>query len=371
MPSKDTLINAIPLTESKLSEYDLLKDVKWLRFSIFGNSLHNYILTILAFFVIWAVLAGSRRYIERQIKRFHDGREDSIWGLLYDLIGGIKPYVFPVLAFFMAVSGLSLPDLAHSALHFLAVTVVTVQVVRILGAVIVFVVVHARGGKGDDGAAHSTNDNIAVLIRVGLWMAAGVFLLENAGYNVSTFIAGLGIGGVAIALAVQAILGDTVSSFALALDKPFEVGDVINVDGLQGSVEHIGLKTTRVRSVGGELMVFANSDLTKSRIRNFKRMQQRRIVFKINIHPQTPASKLPLIPDILATAVRSQPDTKLDRAHFLTFGDSALIFEVAYTVTQADYSLYCNIQQAINYNISEALAKQGIAMAFLPTVASL
>jgi small-conductance mechanosensitive channel len=200
--------------------------------------------------------------------------------------------------------------------------------------------------------------------RFAIWTMMVLLTLANLGVDVTAMVAGLGIGGVAIALAAQNILGDLFASASIVLDKPFVLGDFIAVGEDMGTVEHIGLKTTRVRSLSGEQLVFANSDLLKSRIRNFKRMNERRAVFTVGVAYSTPADKVAAIPAILREAVQSQPSARCDRAHFTRYSDLALVFEVVYYVSSADYNLYMDIQQAINLTILRRFAEEQIGFAY-------
>jgi small-conductance mechanosensitive channel len=177
-------------------------------------------------------------------------------------------------------------------------------------------------------------------------------------------VAGLGIGGIAVALAIQNILGDLFASLSIALDKPFVIGDFIIVDQLLGTVEHIGLKTTRIRSLSGEQIVFSNADLLNSRIRNYKRMYERRVVFSIGVTYQTPYEKLASIGTTLKEIIESQPDVRFDRAHFREYADSSLNYEVVYYVKSPDYNRYMDIQQAINLEIYRRFQDGGIEFAY-------
>ena len=349
-----------------LAQFDPLNEIPGMERELFGNTVHAYILTLLSFLVIWAALHLVRHYVLTRIGRREGGSRGDAWTATHHLLSEIRPYVFPLVALYAATKRLTMPDALDRGLHLVTVAVVTIQVVRFTGDLISLLIMHSRpGGRADDPVIRSTNHNIAALVKIGLWVAGLLFFLDNAGFNVSTFVAGLGIGGVAIALAAQAILGDTFSSFAIALDKPFEVGDYINVDSLGGTVEHIGLKTTRVRSSSGELLVFANSDLTKSRIKNYKRMYQRRVSFKLNVHPSTPIEKLRILPGLLASVVEEHAQhLLLERSHFVEFGDSSLIFEVGYLVKTADYMLYMDTQQAMNLRLVELLDQEGIELTF-------
>jgi small-conductance mechanosensitive channel len=201
--------------------------------------------------------------------------------------------------------------------------------------------------------------------RIVLWSVIVLLALDNLGINVTTLVAGLGIGGVAVALAVQNILGDLFASLSIVIDKPFVVGDFIIVDDYLGSVEHIGLKTTRIRSLGGEQIIFSNSDLLNSRTRNYKRMFERRIVFKFGVTYQTKAEQLEQIPPLVKRLIEANGDkVRFDRAHFFAFGESSLDFEVVFWVRSPDYNLYMDLQQAVNLALMRELDAMGVQFAY-------
>lgn len=216
----------------------------------------------------------------------------------------------------------------------------------------------------EDPAAATTLVALSYLGRFTLWTVLLLLMLDNLGIRVTALVAGLGIGGVAVALALQNVLGDLFASLAIALDKPFQIGDFIIVDQYLGTVEHIGLKTTRIRSLWGEQLVFSNNDLLQSRIRNFKRMTERRVVFTVGIVYHTPYDKLARVPQILREAVEGQPGVRFDRAHFKEYGDSSLVFEVVYYVQNPDFNVYMDTQQAINLEIFRRFQQEGIEFAY-------
>ena len=206
---------------------------------------------------------------------------------------------------------------------------------------------------------------VSMAARLALIVIAAILILDNLpGVEITALVASLGIGGIAIALAVQSILSDLFASLSIILDKPFVLGDFIVIDDFMGSVEYIGLKTTRVRSLSGEQLVFANSDLLQSRIRNFKRMAERRVVFTLGVTHRTPAEKLAAIPAWIADIVTAQDMVRFDRAHFQGFGDYALRFEIVYYVLDPDYNRYMDIQQAVNLAIFEKFRAESIDFAF-------
>ena len=193
---------------------------------------------------------------------------------------------------------------------------------------------------------------------------AAAFFLDNMGFEISAVIAGLGIGGIAVALAAQTILKDLFSYFSILFDRPFEIGDFIIIGEYLGTIEHIGIKTTRIRSLGGEQVILSNTDLTSSRVRNYKRMDKRRVLFKLGVTYQTSLEQLKAIPGIIKNAIENVEDTIFDRAHFFSYGDFSLVFEVVYYVKSRDYNKYMDIQQEINFAINEEFKNRDIEFAY-------
>ena len=224
-----------------------------------------------------------------------------------------------------------------------------------------------RLSNGDQEAANRINtfSAIALVAKVIVWILVVALALDNIpGVDVTSLIAGLGIGGIAIGLAVQSILSDLFSSLTISLDQPFMVGDFINVGDFSGTVEHIGLKSTRIRSLTGEQLIFANSDLLSSRIRNYKRMQRRLVVFSLGVTYQTSYEILQEIPKMIQKIVETQEPVTFGRAHFKSYGDSSLNFEVVYFVESPDFNLYMDIQQNINLEIYRQFQDKGIDFAY-------
>lgn len=205
---------------------------------------------------------------------------------------------------------------------------------------------------------------LRIVIAVALWTLGALLILSNLGVNIVSLVAGLGIGGIAVALAVQNILGDIFSSFALYLDRPFREGDFIIVGSHMGVVKKIGLKTTRIQALQGEEIIIANQELTSARVQNFKRMRERRVLFRFGVtHDATPA-QLRAVAGIVRKVIEDNPLARFDRAHFAAFGESSLDFEVVYYVGSGDYNAYMDLQQEINLAIYERLRAEGVAFAF-------
>lgn len=222
----------------------------------------------------------------------------------------------------------------------------------------------SRNAQPDQAADRSAYGVLGVLLRVLVWAMVLLLTLDNLGLDVTALVTGLGIGGIAIALAVQNILSDVFCSVSILLDKPFAVGDFIVVGAQRGNVEHIGIKTTRVRSLDGEQIIFSNADLVSSRIANYRRMEERRVLFQVGVTYQTSSDNLVRIPSLLRQAVEAIEGTRFDRAHFTKFGDSALIFETVYYVLSPEYARFMDIQQVLNMAIHRSFEEHGIDFAY-------
>ena len=220
-----------------------------------------------------------------------------------------------------------------------------------------------KGGEAD-AARTGSLEVLLFVARMAIYSFALLLALDNLGVQIKPLLAGLGIGGIAIALAVQTVLGDLFASLSIALDKPFEVGDALAIDDVNGTVERIGIKSTRLRSLGGEEIVMSNADLLKSRVRNYKRMSERRYVFTVGVTYETAQQRLAEVPAIIEGIVRAQPRTRFDRCHLLRLGDWALQYEVVYYVTGPDYRLFADTQHAINLALLAAFAQRGVGLAY-------
>lgn len=205
---------------------------------------------------------------------------------------------------------------------------------------------------------------LGLVLRTLIWVMMFLAILSNVGINITALVASLGVGGIAIALAVQTVLSDVLASLSIGFDKPFEIGDFVVFGDVAGSIEHIGLKTTRIRSLSGEQIVCSNTQMLQQTLHNYKRMQQRRIVFKFGINYNTPAEKVRQIGGVVKEIIEGIELTRFDRAHFLSFDESQLTFEVVYIVLDADYNKYMDIQQEINLQLMKRLEKMEIRFAF-------
>lgn len=283
------------------------------------------------------------------------------------IVSSIERFGIPALyymAIFIGVEYLNLTPRAENILRIATTIVVTFLVIRLVSTIIRKLLRGYVRQRTHDEEKVKQISGIMLIINAFVWILGLVFLFDNMGYDVTTVVTGLGIGGIAVALAAQNILGDLFNYFVIFFDRPFEIGDYINVDGKEGTVEVIGIKTTRVRSLTGEQLIFANSDLTNSRIHNYKRMQSRRVSFSIGVTYQTRLEHLKQIPDIIKSIIERQQDVTFGRAHFYEYGESSLNFNIVYFVIDDDYAKYMDIQQAINLALYEEFASLGVEFAY-------
>lgn len=271
-----------------------------------------------------------------------------------------------ILVVYIGINYLTLTDKVVDVLRIALTVALTFLAIRLVSSAILSLLKsYIRKNNKETGEEKVKQlGGIMLIINIIIWIIGLIFLFDNMGYNVTAVITGLGIGGIAIALAAQNILSDLFNYFVIFFDKPFEIGDFIIVDDKLGTVEYIGIKTTRVNSLSGEQLIFANSDLTNSRIHNYKQMAKRRVVFKIRVPLETPLEDVKKIPELFKAIVKEQDNVTFDRAHFAAYGEFSLDFEVVYYVMSADYNVYMDIQQQINFRIYERLEQMGVAIAY-------
>lgn len=335
------------------------------KFVIYHNPLEDWLIGIGLAVLFFICVLTAKRIIHKKLSAFAVTTV-TIWDdLLTELIFRLKMPFFFTLAVYIGSLNISLPDAARTTLGHVVAIVTLIQVAILSSHAVSFWVGRFRKQKIESNAgAVTTLTSVGFVLRMMIWVILLLIGLDNLGINITTLIAGLGISGIAVALAIQNILGDLFASFSIVLDKPFVIGDFIIIDDYMGTVEHVGLKTTRIRSLSGEQLIFSNADLLKSRIRNYKRMYERRVVFTIGVVYQTPYDKIRQIPEMIRRAVEINSQVRFDRAHFKAFGDYALQFEVVYWIQNPDYNIYMDIQQAINLDIIKQFSEAGIDFAY-------
>ena len=335
-----------------------------LRYSIFDNSVLDYLTSLGIFFVGMVVVYIFKKYVLRRLKVWARTTETSIDDLLINTIEkSIVPAVYLGILY-LSLHTLKLSPAFDRGLQITAIVLITILAVRAITAAVNYGLQAGLKESHDPERREKQLKGIRALINIVIWSIAVISLLDNLGVKISAAVAGLGIGGIAVALAAQAVLGDLFSYFVIFFDKPFEIGDFIVVEDKMGVVEYVGIKTTRIRALSGEQLVFSNTDLTNSRVHNFKKMERRRVVFKLGVIYQTPAEKLKVIPKFVKEIISKQAGAEFDRGHFASFGDFSLDFEFVYYVTGAAYSKDMDIQQAINISIFELFEKEMIEFAY-------
>lgn len=330
-----------------------------------GNSVLKWIIALAVTAAIYAFLSVLKRSVGNRLKKLAERTSSDIDDFIAELIGErTKKILFLALAVYGASLFVVLP--ANVERLFLgAVFVLLFLQVGLWGnGLINFMVTRRVAKDGDEGLNLEAYSVITWIAKAALWIIVVLLALNNLGIEITALVAGLGISGIAIALAVQNILGDLFASLSIVLDRPFVIGDFIIVGDQMGTVEHVGLKTTRVRSLSGEQIVFSNTDLLASRIRNYRRMNERRVLFALGVTYQTPADKLQRIPEMIQEIIEKQESVRFDRAHFASYGDFSLNFEIVYWVLDRDYTLYMGVQQEINLELYRRFEEEGIEFAY-------
>jgi small-conductance mechanosensitive channel len=339
---------------------------------VLWNSLGAWAIATAAFLVVFTVLPLLKGFISSRRRKWLQAGRDlplaiQVATLLVDKTSRI--FLWTV-ALNLAVKQLVFPNHIEQVFEVAIVVTFWMQIGIWAMTVVRFAMDRrSRPEGGSDPALSGSIDIIVFAAGLIIWTMAFLLALDNLGVQIKPLLAGLGISGIAVALAVQTILGDLLASLSIALDKPFTVGDALAVDTYNGTVEHIGVKSTRLRSISGEQIIMSNADILKSRVRNYGRMTERRSAFTFNVEFDTPPEKLRQIPDIVKEIVTSQPQTRFDRCHLLNYSNSALQYEVVFIMTTADYGVYADTQQFVNIAILERLRALGVRFAITPTAA--
>jgi small-conductance mechanosensitive channel len=335
----------------------------------FGDSVEAWAIALIAFALTFTALPLVRRLIAARRRKWREAEHTLPVAIELTalLIARTNRLFLSVLALWFASTLLYIPSGFDRVIHFIIVIAFWFQV-GLWAMAAVRYAIERRGRRAGvlppDPAQLGSIDIIVFIAGLTIWAMALLLALDNLGVQIKPLLTGLGIGGVAVALAVQSVLGDVLASVSIALDKPFAIGDSLAVDDIQGTVEHIGVKSTRLRSISGEQIILANADVLKARVRNYGRMRERRSAFRLNVTYDTPPEKLRSIPPAVREVIESQPQTRFDRCNFLAFGDWSLQFESVYYVTVSDYKTYAQLQQSINIAILERFTALGVEIAF-------
>jgi small-conductance mechanosensitive channel len=359
-------MEAAETTQSKavadLVEATGVGNLEFLSQSFFGNTLLAWVSSAVIFIAVILVLRVILNMVIRKLKKLSQKTSSKLDDAVIGFVESVNSVFYISVALFASVQHLVLPDLLHLIIRGAFVITLVYEVIRLAENILTFFVAMKLGKVGEDET--SLSSALSLMLRVVLWTIGTVMILSNLGFNVNSLLASLGIGGLAISLALQPLFSDIFSSFSIILDKPFEEGDFIISGEFKGTVKRIGLKTTRLVALQGEELVISNTELTEARVQNFKRLQKRRIVFGVGVTYDTPPSKLRKIPEMVEKVITEKELAEFDRAHFWEFADSSLNYEIVYYINSSEYADYMATQQAINLEILEAFEKDGIEMAF-------
>ncbi len=330
----------------------------------YNNTVREYLITVsIILFGVILLLAFKKLIIKRL--QIWAAKTPGTWDDF--IVHSFSRFGIPIIQWTILYWGIHLLDLSSRTERYIEIAtsiLVTYYILRLVSYIVMLVLKSGVRRREHGEEKIKQLGGLIMIINVFIWIVGLLFLLSNWGVEVTPIITGLGIGGIAVALAAQNILGDLFSYFVIFFDRPFEAGDFIIVDDKMGTIEYVGIKTTQIRSLSGEQIIIGNSNLTSSRIHNYKRMARRRVVFSIDIEYGTPLETIKKIPSLLKSIVEQQAMITFDRAHFASYKDWSLRFEVVYYILSADYNVYMDIQQNINFRIYEEFEKEKIEFAF-------
>jgi len=329
-----------------------------------GNPVSRWLIAFGISLLVITILWPIKRWIVRRMKSFAASTDTPYDNLAVRVLKTTKFSFVALIGLWAGSRVLQMPDFLNLGLQKIAIIVVVLQVAVWATTSLTEWLKIVAEKRAKDGEALTWLGGVEWTGKIIIWAVALLIGLENLGVDVTGLVAGLGIGGIAVALAAQNILGDLFSAFSIYIDQPFVLGDYLKVGDQMGTVENIGMKTTRLRSLTGEQLVFGNSDLVNSRIQNFGRLQERRANFTVGVTYDTPKEKVEEIPGMIRTIIEAQEQVRFDRSHFKEFGDSALIFETIYVVLVPEFMVKMDVQQAINLELMQRFEAEGIEFAF-------
>ena len=338
----------------------------FLGYIFFNNTLQDWFLAAGILVGVFLFLALFRRVIKARMVRLAKKSETELDDFLIPLLNQTKWFTVLALGVYLGSLVLTLPA-SYDEILDKGLRIFIIFQAGFWGiGLIDFYIKRGRTTRlEEDHAADATTLGALGLIgKIILWVILALILLDNLGVEINSLIASLGIGGIAVALAIQNILGDLFASLTITLDKPFVIGDFVEVDNFEGDVENIGLKSTRIRSLSGEELIFSNNDLLNSRIRNYKRLEKRRISFSFGVVYGTPLEKLKAIPRIVEEIISPLDMVEFERVHLKSLGDFSLDYGVVYHVLDPAYVAYLDIQQMINFELYQRFEQEGIEFAY-------
>jgi small-conductance mechanosensitive channel len=331
---------------------------------VLGTPLRDWLLAGALGAAVWLLLLLIRKFIASRHKGYSAGPHAAALRLLVYLLANTTQVLFLAAALYVALQVLTLPDKIERGVLHAVMILILLQFGLWAGRAVRFYLEMQQLARGADRVFAGSLDIIRFVARLLIWTLLVLMALDNLGVNITALVAGLGVGGVAVALSLQNILGDLFASLSIALDKPFMVGDSLTIDTFVGKVEHIGIKTTRLRSESGEQIILSNADILRSRVRNYARLEEQRILVTIRATYDTPSEKLKELPKLLERIVREQTVVRFERCHLKTLGESSFLFELSYFVQQPAVNSVLDVQQAVNFRIIEELRTLGVEFAY-------
>lgn len=332
--------------------------------TLYQNTAWDYVQASFLFIGAYAVLKFFQYLIVRHFKKLAEKTKTDFDDVVIQILRNIKPPLYTVVSLFIAYRTLTFGELVNDVIVVIFIVTVILEIVRAADSVVSYAITKYIDTEEGPEMSVSMLKSLRVIVKALLWIVGILLILSNLGINVTSLIASLGIGGLAIALALQKVLEDLFSSFSIYFDKPFVVGDMIVIGSDEGVVERIGLKTTRLRTLQGEQLIISNKELTNSRVQNFQRLETRRVVQIIGVTYDTPKEKLEKISALIEGVIVALEEVRFDRCHFQSYGDFSINFELVYYVLSSDYMIYMDKQEAVNFGILEAFEKEGIEFAF-------
>lgn len=329
-----------------------------------NNSLMSWFIALGIIVAGLLVIKISKYFVVHKLKKWAAKTTTNWDNYLVDAIEhSVIPLLYAVIIY-SAINTLLFSPKIDKWMHGIFMAVISFFVIKMISKAFrqfVHLVIKKQGApEGKEKQA----SGLIVIVTIAIWMLGIIFFIDNLGYDVTTLIAGLGIGGIAIALAAQTILGDLFSYFVIFFDRPFEIGDFITVDDKSGVVQHVGIKTTRITTLGGEQLICSNTDLTNARVHNYKRLAKRRVLFSLGVTYQTTHAVLAEIPGIVKEIIMATDLVAFDRGHFSSYGNSALNFEFVYYIQTPDYNTYMDKQQEIFLQIFKTFEEKNIEFAY-------
>ncbi len=330
-----------------------------------ANTVYDFLVALGVFVGLILIFRIFQFVVVKRLKSWAAKTRMEFDDTLVQAVEGISAVFYIVVSFYIAIRTLVLPEFATKALLGIFIVVVVYEGIRVLQSVVDYFLVRAtaKNAKSEDQAATIFN-GLKLIARLILWSTGILLILSNLGVNITSLVASLGIGGIAVALAAQNILSDIFSSFSIYFDKPFEIGDYIVVGSNDGIVRKIGLKTTRLETLQGEELIISNQEITAARVQNFKKMRKRRVLMNIGVTYDTTVAKMKKAKEIITKSIENIEGLEFSRCYFMQFGEFSLNFEVVFYVLEGEYEIFASLQEEVNLKIKEGFEKAKIEMAF-------